>query len=229
VTVTSKTFSQGVLEHAAWEDDLLVVSSAAILSNNGFYPIQVSTFLNATIPQVGSLGNVSSNVISVLPGQVKNLNFSLTLDPLASAAGLSAAAVDRIFYNGSDVVLALGLKAALVPFAGLRIIRNETVHVAPFVGGLDVTATNRTAGQIVLAVSFQNQETSSFPYQMYISLGGSLQSSVVSGVAVSGQRTNVQLVVGGSAGVTSGPHPATIHTVVLGRDFAIPLTVEVPS
>jgi hypothetical protein len=217
-TPSSASLGRAVL---TWVNGTLAISAGGSFPNNGLYPIEVSTLLNAT-STVGDLGNASSPMVTIPPSTSRTFNLSVSLNPYA----LGGKAADEIFYNGSEATLSFGLKASLVPFADLKTTQNTSLYIEPFVGNVTVASASDGPSGFALGLTFTDHETVPVVYAMQVSMSGAGNSSVVQGILQPGEQGSAQLVFSGVV-LPPGSYVGTLHTTVFGSDLALPLRMTV--
>ncbi|MDG6925932.1 MAG: hypothetical protein JRN09_05215 [Nitrososphaerota archaeon] len=219
--VTSPSFGSEVHRSVAWQDGVLMVSWTGTFPNEGLYPVQVSSYLNASSSS-GYLGSADSGTATIAPSSTGGFNLSLSLDPFTAGGG----AADRLFYNGSDVTLTVGLKTSLVPLAGLKVSGNSSTYIPAFMGNLTVVSALDGPSGLVLQLSFNNDEGAPVGYSMYASLARGGNSSVARGTVEPGGRGTTQLTFAGLV-LPQGRYLATLHTLSFGGELTLPLVLEV--
>jgi hypothetical protein len=219
--VSSPSFSSELHTSSAWQEGTLVVSSAGSFPNDGLYPVQVSSYLDAS-SSAGSLGSASSGTATIAPSSVGDFNLTLSLDPFTTGG----AAADRLFYNGSEVVLIVGLNASLVPLAGLNVSGNSSMYIPPFMGNLTVVSALDGFSGFALQLSFTNHEDAPLSYSMYANLASGGNSSAVQGTL--GPRTTgaARLLFAG-VDLPPGRYQATLRTLSFGGALTLPLELVV--
>jgi hypothetical protein len=228
---TNNTPSLGgnVRESIAWDNGSVFLSTTGLLSNGGFYPLQYSISLNASDDGQG-LGNGSSPTISVAPFQTEHLNSTLAVGLFSNGGG----AADALFYNGSSVDISLAYKSDFEPLLTLVVVDNSSTPLPAVLADTRVVSANRTAasGGLAVELSFSDGQASPVGFSMNASLDGLLNSTTVTGLALPGQTSSVDLVFGaplGGQAISQGRHALTLHTSAFGHDFVTTLLVEVPS
>jgi hypothetical protein len=213
------------------QNGVIRLDISGALPNRGLYPLDFSISLGAIANGV-KLSSTDSQSITILPGQSKDFNISLIINPYASSSS------PALLLNGSEIFISTGIRANLEPFAGIRIESGSNVSLPALMNNLKVgpanaiLATNTTI--INVPVSFENRANFPYSFSLYGILRGlsssneEVRSSTFSGNSLPAQSSNVTITfeIVGIREIRS-EYPIELHILIFDNNITIQSKMQV--
>lgn len=207
------------------EGSKVILSVTGNVPNKGLYPLDIQLSLvarqgNRTISQS------DSNVIRVLPNEVKSSNWTVSLDILSS---VNQSQLSRLILNGSNIELLFLIKGKLEPFAGIAFGQRSELKLQPLIKNLTISEPkieNMDSRQVLsITLSFVNNANYQLPFTIKAELrmqGVDINSSVYSNYSKPGEISNIKLYFDVEPSkLREGPYELNFFITVFDKSFSI--------